>query len=105
MEQQAEFKVGQTVEWESQSNGTTSRKRGVVVLDATEAALRLPGKGRVSRNPSRAAKELYPGHRLMFDGIIWPKGRVIVEIIPEKGSPALYMPRLGGLSIVPAGSE
>ncbi|ASJ88737.1 hypothetical protein PSA83_06611 (plasmid) [Pseudomonas aeruginosa] len=41
----------------------------------------------------------------MFDGIIWPKGRVIVEIIPEKGSPALYMPRLGGLSIVPAGSE
>ncbi|MCO3747604.1 hypothetical protein FA132_19885 [Pseudomonas aeruginosa] len=86
MEQQAEFKVGQTVEWESQSNGTTSRKRGVVVLDATEASLRLPGKGRVSRNPSRAAKELYPGHRLMFDGIIWPKGRVIVEIPPRQDS-------------------
>lgn len=88
------FKIGQTVEWESQSNGVISHKQGLVVLDANEAARLLPNNALTSRNPVRTAQALFPNHRLMFDGIIWPAGRVIVEVKSEKGKPALYMPRL-----------
>lgn len=93
------FQIGQAVEWESQSNGTTSRKQGVVVLDAGEAIKRLPRQPKAARNPMRAAQTLFPDHRLMFDGIVWPEGRVIVEVKPAKGKPALYMPRLINLRI------
>jgi hypothetical protein len=94
------FNIGQTVEWESQSNGTTRPKRGVIVLDAGEAAHRLPRQPQVARNPMRAAQALFPDHRLMFDGIVWPVGRVMVEVKPAKGKPSLYMPRLNGLRAV-----
>lgn len=99
MESPDTFKIGQSVEWESQSNGTTSQKRGVVVLDAAEAAQRLPRLPKIARHPMRAAQELFPDHRLMFDGIVWQEGRVIVEVKTEKGKPALYMPRLNGLRV------
>ena len=94
-----EFKLGDSVEWVSQSNGTTTRKAGIVVLDATEAARRLPGQPKLARHPTRAALALYPTHKIMFDGMTWPAGRVIVEVqaASDKGKPALYMPRLQNL--------
>lgn len=96
------FDIGQRVEWESQSNGTSSLKQGVVVLSEAEARKRLPKQPRVSGSPVRASQALFAEHRLMFDGITWGEGRVIVEVASAKGKPALYMPRLGNLRVLPA---
>jgi hypothetical protein len=91
------FDIGQRVEWESQSNGTSSLKQGVVVLSESEARSRLPKQPRVSGSPVRAAQALFAEHKLMFDGITWGEGRVIVEVASLKGKNALYMPRLSNL--------
>ncbi|MFJ7794664.1 hypothetical protein [Pseudomonas sp. NPDC096950] len=56
------FDIGQQVEWESQSNGTSSLKQGVVVLSESEARKRLPKQPRVSGNPVRASQPLFAEH-------------------------------------------
>lgn len=88
------FKVGEIVEWESQSAGSTTRKRGVVIATAAEAA---------GESPVSYAKRMFYNHRLMFDGLKWHPGGVLVSVEggkTAKARPKLYMPKPGNLRVV-----
>lgn len=101
MKSESAFSLGQKVFWESQSGGVTTKKSGTVVLDAKSAQHQLPSQAFVSKNPTRSAKALFPNHKLMFDGITWEEGRVVVEVLNGNRKPALYMPRLKNLHCEP----
>lgn len=101
MKTKSEFALGQKVFWESQSSGVTTKKAGTVVLDEASARQQLPSQAFVSKNPTRSAKALFPNHKLMFDGITWEEGRVVVEVLNGNRKPSLYMPRLKNLHCEP----
>lgn len=88
------FKIGDAVTWTSQSSGFQKTKCGVVVAVAPSGADRLASA------PTTYAKEHFPGHKLMFDGLAWEPNGVLVEVRDGKtarAKPKLYMPRLSGL--------
>ena len=79
------FETGQKVAWESQASGHYKNRSGRVVY------ILSPGD-----NPLQVAKDQFPGHRRMFDGVRIP-GRsnvgYLVEVITKPGTkPRLYMP-------------
>ena len=79
------LKVGDKVEWTSQSNGRSKRKIGnvVMVLGSNDSPLRI-------------AENVFPDHRRMFDGPSIPPGygkAYLIEVRDGKTSkPKLYMP-------------
>jgi hypothetical protein len=88
------IQLGKKVKWTSQSAGYQKEKVGVVVFVATPDADR--------RSPIEVAAENFPGHIRMFDGTIWQKGGVLVEVrdgVTDAAKPKLYMPRVSALSI------
>jgi hypothetical protein len=88
------FKVGDTVTWTSQSLGFHKTKCGVVVATAPSGDVRL------GTTPLDYAKEHFPAHKLMFDGLAWEPNGVLVEVRDGKtarAKPKLYMPRFSGL--------
>ncbi len=88
------IQLGKKVKWTSQSAGYQKEKVGVVVFVATPDADR--------RSPTEVAAENFPGHIRMFDGTIWQKGGVLVEVrdgVTDAAKPKLYMPRVSALSI------
>jgi hypothetical protein len=77
---------GDAVVWESQSAGSTTRKEGVVVAVAADDP---------HGYPVHYAKREFPGHKLMFDGLLWHPDGVLVEVRDGKtarAKPKLYMP-------------
>jgi len=85
------FKIGETVFWASQSNGSLKVKTGKIVH------ILKRDMGNWKSNPCHIADRLFPNHKRMFDGFQIPGGAEIgclVEVLPEgKGKPRLYMPR------------
>ncbi|HHP5493040.1 TPA: cell envelope integrity protein TolA [Aeromonas veronii] len=88
------IQLGKKVKWTSQSAGYQKEKKGVVVFVANPEADR--------RSPIEVAAESFPGHIRMFDGTIWQKDGVLVEVrdgATDAAKPKLYMPRVSALSI------
>ncbi|EKP0310150.1 hypothetical protein JE959_000124 [Aeromonas veronii] len=86
--------LGKKVKWTSQSAGYQKEKKGVVVFVANPEADR--------RSPIEVAAESFPGHIRMFDGTLWQKDGVLVEVrdgATDAAKPKLYMPRVSALSI------
>ena len=89
-----EFNVGTKVKWESQSMGSTTEKRGVVVFDALNQVC--------SQQPLELAAKMFPGHKPMFDGVSWVGTRYLVEVNDSKtgrGTPKLYKPKHSLLAV------
>ncbi len=85
------FNIGDKVTWTSQSGGYEKTKRGIVVMTMQDAAAGLGG--RTGSYPARVAEYMFSGHKIMFDGLSWASGGVMVEVIDTKrGKPKLYMP-------------
>lgn len=90
------FKVGDHVQWTSQSGGYRKTKQGVVVALA-------PENTSLKSSPLGYARKHFPEHLIMFDGITWQPCGVLVEVRDGKtnrAKPKLYMPRVRQLSIV-----
>ena len=88
------IQLGKKVKWTSQSAGYQKEKKGVVVFVANPEADR--------RSPIEVAAESFPGHIRMFDGTLWQKDGVLVEVrdgVTDAAKPKLYMPRVSALSI------
>lgn len=82
------FKVGDVVEWASQSGGHTKTKRGVVLFAHDNA-------GHV--RPIDVWKAHFQKHKRMFDGWSFEQDGILVEVCDGKTSraaPKLYMPRV-----------
>lgn len=90
-------KIGDKVTWVSQSAGSETRKTGEIVMTAAAAKERPDlRRERIWHHPVRLAHKLFPDHRLMFDGMSWPEGGVMVEVRSHptsRAKPRLYMPR------------
>ena len=88
------IQLGKKVKWTSQSAGYQKEKKGVVVFVVNPEADR--------RSPIEVAAESFPGHIRMFDGTLWQKDGVLVEVrdgVTDAAKPKLYMPRVSALSI------
>lgn len=83
----ARFEVGDRVEWDSQAQGRTKTKRGVVV--------RIIKAG---EKPRKIAERYFSDHRRMFDGSRIPRGYEIGYFVSVPGGkygkamPKLYFP-------------
>jgi hypothetical protein len=81
------FKKGDKVKWKSQSGGSTTEKKGVIV--------------RIVESPQRPyeiAEQEFPNHKRMFDGWMIPSGSLVAYFVEArdgktaKAKPKLYMP-------------
>ena len=89
-----EFKVGTKVKWKSQSMGSETEKRGVVVFDALNPVC--------NQQALMLAAKMFPGHKCMFDGGSWIGTRYLVEVNNSKtgkGTPKLYKPKHSLLAV------
>ena len=88
------FRIGDTVTWSSQAQGSTTTKTGKVVANALVADGVRPGE---------YADLHFPEHRAMFDGRSWETHGVLVEVPGGKTArarPKLYMPKVKHLKLV-----
>lgn len=92
MTEKIEFKVGDKVTWESQAQGSTKTKTGIVVAVLSSKKY---GYG-LRKSVFIMANRKFPKHTLMFSGDGIPGNSEIgylVEVITgKKANPKLYMP-------------
>lgn len=88
------MRKGDKVQWESQSNGSTTKKIGTIVrlLKAKDY-------------PCGIARKEFPNHRRMFDGMNPPvdengTGYLVEVAVGPRAMPRLYMPRPKNLKII-----
>jgi len=81
------MRKGDKVQWESQSNGSTTKKAGTIIrlLKAKDY-------------PPVIARKEFPNHKRMFDGMNPPvdengTGYLVEVITSPRAMPRLYMPR------------
>lgn len=91
------FKVGDMVNWKSQSGGYSKRKQGKIVMVLVEKDC-----------PANIANHRFPHHKRMFDELSLPgrntKKAYFVEVTggkTEKAIPKLYMPYPSKLRLTP----